>query len=195
MKTFSVLSLLFVSMCCLPLAAQKTTKLLHKNDLSNWHLQNQDGSWIIEKGVLTIENSDKKQGNILWTNMEYNDFEFQTEYKELGGTIDSGVFLRSENDQIQIGISGSLKRDLTASPYIPGKRYPVEADVADVLKKDDWNTMKIICKGNSYTVWLNNKEVMTYTSEGMPLVGPIGLQLHPGNTMKIAYKNMTVKSL
>ena len=25
------------------------------------------------------------------------------------GTVDSGVFLRGENDQVQIGISGSLK--------------------------------------------------------------------------------------
>lgn len=195
MKTILTSFLLFTAIFCQNAIAQKSTKLLHKSDLKNWHFQKDDGIWNINKGILTFENSDQKKGNILWTNEEYQNFEFQTEYKELSGVVDSGVFLRSERDQIQIGISGSLKRDLTASPYIPGKMYPVEADVADILKKDDWNTMKIICIGNDYTVWLNGKEVMNYTSEDMPMSGPIGLQLHPGNTMKIAYKNMTVRPL
>ena len=60
------------------------------------------------------------------------------------GTIDSGIFIRTEKQQIQIGESGSLKRDLTGSPYIPGKGYPVEAEnVKELLKMDDWNTMKV----------------------------------------------------
>ena len=109
------------------------------------------------------------------------------------GVVDSGFFLRSENDQIQIGISGSLKRDLTGSPYIPGKSYPVEAKgVKELLKLDDWNSMKIRVVGPTYTVWLNGQQVMTYTSENMPEKGPIGLQLHPNNEMTVAFRNLKV---
>ena len=80
------------------------------------------------------------------------------------GTVDSGVHVRTQ-DQIQIGISGSLKRDMTCSPYIPGKGYPVEAkNIKNLLKSRDWNTMRIRAIGNQYTVWLQDEEVMTYKS-------------------------------
>ena len=110
------------------------------------------------------------------------------------GKIDSGVFLRHEKDQIQIGISGSLKRDMTASPYIPGKGYPVEAKgVAELLKEGEWNTMKITAKGPLYSVELNGKEVMTYTSDTALEKGPIGLQMHAGVAMKIDFRAITVE--
>ena len=112
------------------------------------------------------------------------------------GTVDSGIFLRGENDQIQIGISGSLKRDMTGSPYIPKLRYPVEATKAkDVLKLKDWNTLKIKVIDKTYTVWLNSVEVMNYTSEGIPPTGPIGIQLHPGNEMSISYRKILLAEL
>ncbi len=112
------------------------------------------------------------------------------------GTVDSGIFLRSKDDQIQIGMSGSLKRDMTGSPYIPKLKYPVEAKgVEAVLKPKDWNTLKIKVVGKTYKVWLNNVEVMTYTSENIHIFGSVGIQLHPGNEMSISYRNMTLGKL
>ena len=61
-----------------------------------------------------------------WTEKEYKNFEMELGFRFIDGTIDSCIHLRN-SDQIQIGISGSLKRDMTCSPYIPGKGYPVEA--------------------------------------------------------------------
>ncbi|HIL56212.1 MAG TPA: DUF1080 domain-containing protein, partial [Verrucomicrobia bacterium] len=107
------------------------------------------------------------------------------------GTVDSGIYVRNSREQIQIGISGSLKRDMTGSPYISGKGYPVEAKgIKDLLKLDDWNTMKIRVKGKKYTVWLAGKEVMKYESETAPKKGKIGIQLHGGRVMSIEYRNM-----
>ena len=85
---------------------------------------------------------------------------------------------------------------MTGSPYIPGKSYPKEASgVQDLLKKNDWNSMKIKAVGQSYTVWLNGKEVVTYQSENMPEKGPIGLQLHPGNDMSIDFRDIKIGKL
>jgi hypothetical protein len=99
-------------------------------------------------------------------------------------------------DQIQIGISGSLKRDMTASPYIPGKGYPVEAEgVKELLKMDDWNTLKIEVKGMTYTSYLNGKKVMTYTSVSGKEKGPIGLQLHGKRDMSIDFRSIKVGEL
>jgi hypothetical protein len=63
------------------------------------------------------------------------------------------------------------------------------------LKPKDWNTLKIKVVGKTYTVWLNGTEVMTYTSENIPLLGRIGIQLHPGNEMTISYRNMILGKL
>lgn len=161
--------------------------------LNGWLVKGSD-VWTVKDGVLTGTSNEKKQGSILWTEKEYENFVFGCEFK-FEGKIDSGVFLRHENDQIQIGISGSLKRDMTASPYIASKKgYPVEAKgIAELLKEGEWNTMKITAKGNVYSVELNGKEVMTYTSDSAKDKGPIGLQMHPGVKMIIDFRNITVE--
>ena len=70
------------------------------------------------------------------------------------------------NPQIQIGVSGSLKRDMTGSPYIPKKGYHKEAvKVAEILKMDDWNYMEAEAVGNRYRVWFNGVFVMDYKLE------------------------------
>jgi len=60
-------------------------------------------------------------------------------------------FLRDTKEQIQIGISGSLKKDMTAQAYIPGKGYPVQVDAEQFIKKDDWNTLRIKVVDNTYS--------------------------------------------
>jgi len=152
--------------------------------------------WTAKDGVLTGTNDEKKKGSILWTEKEYTDFTFECQFR-FEGPIDSGVFLRHETDQIQIGISGSLKRDMTASPYISKTgKYPIEAEgVAELLKEGEWNKMKITAKGNVYSVDLNGKHVMDYTSETAKEQGPIGLQVHHGKVMTIEFKDIVIEEI
>lgn len=152
--------------------------------------------WTAKDGILTGTSDKNKKGSILWTQKIYEDFVFECEFR-YEGKIDSGVFLRHENDQIQIGISGSLKRDMTASPYISSKSgYPVEAKgVAELLKEGEWNTIKITVKGGLYSVDLNGEHVVDYTSDTAKDKGPIGLQVHPKLQMTIEYRNITVDAL
>ncbi len=161
--------------------------------LDGWKVKG-PAPWTFEDGILIGMSEPTKKGSILWTEKEYGDFTMEFEFR-FTGRIDSGVFLRHENDQIQIGVSGSLKRDMTASPYIASaKGYPVEAEgVADLLKEGEWNKMKITVKGNKYSVDLNGKHVMDYTSETAKDKGPIGLQVHPGLKMKVEYRDVTIE--
>ena len=186
-----VLSTLFLSQA----NAQKLKKVFNGKNLDGWVIpEPNNDNWTVSKGILTVKSDDTRKGKTLWTEKHYKDFIVQADYKNVSGVIDSGIFLRSEKDQIQIGISGSLKRDLTGSPYVPGKGYPKEADLSS-LKKDDWNTLKVKVVGNTYTVWLNGVEVMNYISEGIADEGPIGIQLHPGNVMNIQYRNILVAEI
>ena len=173
---------------------QSWISLLDKNSLAGWKVPENNIWYSVKNGILHIQSGPDKKGSILWTDKNFQNFKIKLQFKMGDGTVDSGVFLRGENDQIQIGISGSLKRDMTASPYIPKLRYHVEAkDVAKILKPKDWNSMEIEVIDKTYSVLLNNKLVMTYTSEGIPSEGPIGLQLHPGNEMSIDYKKIKLK--
>jgi hypothetical protein len=173
----------------------KLKKIFNGKNLKGWVEPANNVWWTVNDGVLFVKSTAEKKGSILWTESKYENFIIQADFLMGDGTVDSGIFLRSEHDQIQIGISGSLKRDLTASPYIPKKGYPVEAKVKDILKLKDWNTMKVKVVGSTYTVWLNGNEVMTYTSDNMPASGPVGFQLHPGNEMSCSFKNIRLAAL
>lgn len=179
-------------------AEAETKSIFTGTDLTGWIVPkgNDEKNWYqAADGELKIQSGPDQKGSVLWTEKSYRNFVVDLEFKFGKGIIDSGVHLRNK-DQIQIGISGSLKRDMTASPYIPGKGYPVEAEgVAELLKQDDWNAMKIEVIGKKYTVWLNGKQVMTYESDTAIDEGPIGLQLHANKEMAITYRSIHLAEL
>lgn len=182
----------------LPSQAQKPKlkKAFNGKNLKGWVVPENNIWWTAQNGILTVKNGPDKKGSILWTKKEYQDFIMELDFFFGPGNVDSGVFIRTEKEQIQIGISGSLKRDMTASPYIAGKGYPVEANnVAQLLKLKDWNSMKIRAAGNHYTVWLNGEQVMSFVSEDAIPKGAIGLQLHANREMKILYRNIKIAKL
>jgi hypothetical protein len=196
--------LILLSVLCLSTAwsqdkAPKMKKIFNGKTFKNWEVPENNIWWTIHDGILSTKNGPEKKGSILWTKKEYKDFVVQLDFKFGDGTIDTGIFMRGDGEdapQIQIGESGSLKRDMTGSPYVPKKGYPVEAEgVKELLKMDDWNTIRAQAVGNVYTVWLNGKKVMTYTLENAKLEGPIGLQLHPGREMAVDFRNISVAKL
>ena len=176
--------------------ANHPASIFNGKDLSGWKVP-LDNIWFkADDGVLKVKNGPDQKGAILWTEETYTNFIMELEFKMGEGTVDSGVFLRALNEQIQIGISGSLKRDMTASPYISGKGYPVEASgISDLLMQDDWNHMTIVAKGSHYTVWLNGAFVMHYESDTAEEEGPVGLQLHGNREMAIEFRNITMAHL
>lgn len=189
---------IFFIFCFLFTAAQepKLKKAFNGKNFKGWVEPENNIWWTINDGVLVTKSDAEQKGSILWTQKNYNDFIIETDFLYGEGTVDTGIFLRTEDQQIQMGISGSLKRDMTASPYIPGKGYPVEAEgVAELLKPKDWNTLKIKAVDNVYTVWLNGTQVLEYASSDVPEKGPIGLQLHPGRDMVASFRNIRIAEL
>ena len=175
-----------------------TTNLFNGRNLKGWNVPigNEENGWYKPVGgILQLRSGPKKKGSVLWTKKEYTDFVLDLEFRFVEGIIDSGIHLRNK-DQIQIGISGSLKRDMTGSPYIPGKGYPVEAkSIAQLLRKNEWNQMKIRAIGSKYTVWLQEEEVMSYESTSAKKIGPIGIQLHGNRNMAIDFKNIEIREI
>lgn len=188
-------TVLFIGCMCFSANSQsaKLKKVFNGKTLKGWAVPENNIWWSVKNSAIHVKTGPDKKGAILWTKKEYSDFVFLTDFKFGEGTVDSGIFLRNDKQQIQLGISGSLKRDMTASPYIAGKGYPIEAkNIKKLLKPKDWNSLKIVVVAGLYKVWLNGMHVMTYTSENYIPKGPIGLQLHQGNTMEISFKNIQI---
>jgi hypothetical protein len=179
-------------------AEPKLKPIFNGKDLSGWEVPdgNDEAGWYkAVEGVLKIQSGSKKKGSILWSKKKYRNFVVEFEFRMGEGRVDSGMHVRTK-DQIQIGISGSLNRDMTCSPYIPGKGYPVEAkNIKKLLRPKDWNTMRIQAIGKEYTVWLQGEKVMTYKSDSAIDEGPIGIQLHGGRNMSIDYRKLKLAEL
>jgi hypothetical protein len=179
-------------------AGPKLKPIFNGKDLSGWEVPdgNDEAGWYkAVEGVLKIQSGSKKKGSILWSKKKYRNFVVEFEFRMGEGRVDSGMHVRTK-DQIQIGISGSLNRDMTCSPYIPGKGYPVEAkNIKKLLRPKDWNTMRIQAIGKEYTVWLQGEKVMTYKSDSAIDEGPIGIQLHGGRNMAIDYRKLQLAEL
>jgi len=198
MNSKLICCVVFLASAAALIAGPKLKPIFNGNDLSGWAVPkgNDEAGWYkAVDGVLKIRSGPNKKGSILWTKKKYRNFVMEFDFRMGEGRVDSGVHVRNP-DQIQIGISGSLNRDMTCSPYIPGKGYPVEAkNIKKLLKPKGWNTMRIQAIGKEYTVWLQGEKVMTYKSDSAIDEGPIGIQLHGGRVMGIDYRKLKLAEL
>jgi hypothetical protein len=160
--------------------------------------------WSVTNGVLVGRNDAKKSGSMLWTAESFSNFVFECEAR-WSGEIDSGVIFRQSQDrrrqlQVQMGISRSLKQDLTGSFYVGGaEKYPDAGRAKNLdqyFRPGEWNHFRIEARGDTFRVWINGHPAVTnYVNAQFPLAGPIGLQIHPGLDMTVAFRNVRVRRL
>lgn len=181
----------------------KLAPLFNGKDLTNFKAEGAADFWRIVDGVLVGENNAEKKGHNLWTEKDYGNFvlEFDARWK---GTpprgADTGIEMRTPHIQLQIGISGSLKVDMTGSWYTGGKpAYPEVGQAkqaATLLKPEgEWNHFRIQAKGDTFTCWINGQKASEYTDAKFTGPGPLGLQIHGGVEMKCEYRDMKIATL
>ena len=169
--------------------------LFNGKDLTGWKVPSPNPFWTVVDGVLTGTNDAAKKGSMLWTESTHADCELEVEARWTG-EIDSGIMLRKPEIQMQIGVSRSLKTDMTGCFYLGS--YPEAGQAkerAKLLKPGDWNHFKIIAKGDTFKVFINGTEAVTYQNAKFAGPGPVGLQIHAGLDMKIGFRNLKVKDL
>lgn len=183
-----------------PMAAEpKLEPIFNGQDLTGWSSPGMQDFWRVEDGVLIGENNEKMSGNYLWSEKTYGDFVLEFDVRWTG-EIDSGVEIRKPKMQLQLGVSRSLKRDMTGSFYTGGTvRYPEagQAKTAAQLMHPEgqWNTFRLEVKGSDFTVWINGQPASHYTDANFPGAAPLGLQIHGGLKMKVEYRNIRAAAL
>ncbi len=173
--------------------------IFNGKDLSGWEAPTPNPFWSVEQGVLVGVNDDKLTGSTLWSTQKYGDFALEFDVRWTGD-MDSGVMFREPRSklQMQIGISRSLQRDMTASFWVSKAGYPAEGQApqaAQVLKPGDWNTLRLEARGTTYTSWLNGRQVGQYTNDQFTAPGSFGLHVHANLKMKVEFRNLRAKAL
>lgn len=181
--------------------AEGWVSLIPEKGFDGWSTKNLEQYWTRKDGMIVGENADKKNSD-LWTDKAYGDYELIVEYKNdtKQDYYDSGVFLRGKSHQVQIGISGSLRVDLTGCLYCPkdgNGSYPQQPreKVKEAHKNSQWNKLHIITKGKQITTFLNGEKINDYTGVKYPDTGKIGLQLHSRTHMNISFKTVKIKEI
>jgi hypothetical protein len=199
MKALQKLALLLVISISIA-GCDSSINLFDGKSMEGWECDplEQAGDWKAVDGELLGENPGE-QASIIWTNQEFRDFEVELEYITLTDDYDSGIFLRGLSHQVQIGISRSLQKDMTACIYAPEDdqgSYPGQTDkVTAIHKMGEWNHLKVIVTGKRIQTILNGEPMVDYTGVVLVDEGPIGLQLHGGVHMSLKFKNIKVREL
>jgi hypothetical protein len=184
-------------------AEPKLEPLFNGKDLTHFKAEESKAFWRVEDGVLIGENDAAKKGNYLWTEKEYKDFviEFDARWKATTDRgVDTGLEMRKPKIQLQLGVSGSLRVDMTGCFYTGGKpAYPEAGQAKDAKKllkpEGEWNTFRIQAKGDTFTCWINGQKASEYTDPKFSGAAPLGLQIHPGVEMKVEYRDVRIAPL
>lgn len=193
-------TLLCLGIAGLLASCDPSVSLFNGKNLEGWTCdpEEQAGDWKAVDGELEGENL-TEQASIIWTDAIYRDFEVECEYMALTDDYDSGIFLRGLSQQVQIGISRSLQKDMTACIYAPDDErgsYPGRTEkVSEIHMPGEWNKLKVIVTGKRIQTFLNGEPMVDYTAVVMEEQGPIGLQLHGGVHMAIKFRNIRAREL
>lgn len=184
-------------------AKTKEIELFNGKDLTGWEKFGPE-KWYVEDGLLVCESGPEKKYGYLATRDYYQDFELTLEFKqEADGN--SGVFVRSYvEDPATVKINGwqvevappNMHTGGIYESYGRGWVIKPEAEKESVLKMGDWNTMKILVKGDQITTWLNGEQMVDWKDELFGKgKGRICLQIHDGGGIKVYWRNIKVKTL
>jgi hypothetical protein len=197
MKYFSLLIFAFAAFTAV---AQKEQTLFNGKNLDGWKIHGTE-KWYAENGELVCETGPDKQYGYLATDKTFKDFELTVEFKQESNG-NSGVFFHSSLEGTKItgwqaevapldhhtgGIYESYGRGWLIKP---------DAEKEKVLKPGEWNTMKVLVKGDEVTTWLNGVQMISLKDEKIgSRTGQIALQIHEGDDVKVRWKNIKIKEL
>jgi hypothetical protein len=183
--------------------------------------------WSVQEGAITGQTTadNPTRGNtfLIYKGGDVSDFELRLKFKIVGGN--SGIQYRSIDKGNHV-VNG-YQADIDSSDrYIGilyeeggrgvlaerGQKVAISADgkkdvvgktgeskeIADAVKKEDWNEYVVIAKGNHLVQKINGLTTIEVTDEQSgksKSSGILALQLHAGPPMKVQFKDIQFKEL
>lgn len=178
-------------------------------------------------GKTTKENPTKGNTFLVWRNGEVDDFELTADYKIVGGNSGIQYRSIEKPIEWGKWVIGGPQADFEAGDTYSGilyeerargilaqrgqettigedgkpklvKQFAESKSLQEKIKKEDWNTYRIIAKGHEYTHFINGEITARVTDndpKGFRRSGLLALQLHAGPAMMVQFKNIKLKRL
>ena len=174
--------------------------LFNGTDLSGWNIHGTE-KWYVENGDLVCESGPDNEYGYLSTEKFYDDFILTLEFKQ-DSNGNSGVFFRSTLEgtkisgwQVEVAPPGDNTGGIYES-YGRGWLIKPNEKKDKHLKYGEWNSMKIMVKGDNVKTWLNGVKMINLKDkkigEGK---GSIALQIHSGGDLKIRWRNIILEKI
>lgn len=182
------------------------TPLFNGKDLSGW--EGDSRLWSVRDGAIIGSTHGKTiaHNHFLSTTTSYSDFVLRAKVKL--ENHNSGIQFRSEqrDDYVVAGYQADIaERTYFGMLYEEQKRGFIpyweelsQADrdaIQDVVRHGDWNEFEIICRGDRIKMTLNGHTTVDISDPDGAKEGIIALQLHTGEPMRVAFKDIAIKLL
>ena len=195
MRTAMLLFALSAAAC-----AADWTPLIRGTDLAGWQAEGK-AEWKVEDGVLIGRQGAGGAAGDLFTREHWTDFELEAEWR-MHWPGNSGIWFRwtgaNTGCQADILEEPSYPGVLSGSIYCMGKAFVAQNRDASSLDRDGWNRIRIVARGDHYTVEMNGKKVVDVHDSTFTAPGSVGIQVHPGKAneqMEIRVRNLRIRAL
>ena len=177
-------------------------ELFDGKTLEGWEIL-PDGQWKVDNGTIVgfQDKTEPRHGMLLSKNV-YTDFIVKLKYKSIQGN--SGFYFRAKRVDSRVSVKGfqaeidSEGRDIGGIYETAGRswvsRVPQEK-VNAFYKKHQWNEMVVKAISKDTTVYVNGVKTVELKNDPGLTKGHFGLQLHGGQDMHIAFKDIEIIDL
>ncbi|KAA1260201.1 hypothetical protein LF1_27400 [Rubripirellula obstinata] len=196
--------------------ADSSVQLFDGQTLAGWE---GDAYWfrVEDKSIVAGRIDQAIPHNVfLCTTANYDDFELRLDVKlvradesEPGPNAgpNAGVQFRSKRIPGDTEVSGyqadageAWGRSVWGALFDESRRKQMLAEgdpelVERLTKPDDWNSLRIVCRGQHVQIFLNGQQTVDYIEEDkdIPVYGMIGLQIHSGPATEAWYRNIRIR--
>ena len=198
----------------------KFTSLFDGKTLQGWVVKGGYATYRVADGAIVGKTAEGSKNTFLSTDRDYADFELQLEVK-CDVALNSGIQIRShvykkdtpqaskpkrirEKGEIygyQCEIT-SQSRGTSGNFWDEGRWTKWHDELSDKAKKafkdGEWNTYRIVAKGNRIQSWVNNIKCADFTDD-MDSTGFIGLQVHSikkgSGPFQVRWRNIRIREL
>lgn len=190
--------------------AQEFTPLFDGKTLTGWKNPYEWGKTEIVNGEIHLT-AEKKF--FLITEKTYSDFIFEGDILLPEGQANSGFMFRAhvEKNKVfgyQAEVDGDANRKWSGGLYDEGRRMwfisPIKgnkeseaafrARAGDAFKRNDWNTYRIECRGNSLKIFVNGV-LTTDVQDSVDAAGVIAIQHHGEKGQTYKFRNLRIQEL
>ena len=194
-----MINLIIILFLNIPLL-EKSKSIFNGKNLDGWKVYGTE-KWYVEEGELVCESGPNREYGYLATEKKYKNFILELSfYQESDGN--SGVFFRSSIEgtkisgwQVEVAPPGFHSGGIYES-YGRGWLIKPLSKYDDIVKMNEWNSMKLMINGGEVKTWINGQEMISIIDNKISnSEGSIALQIHDGGGIKVRWRDLKLIEL